>query len=100
MERTELLKKTEQRIEDLDKRIKDIKDKLEEEGDVLIKGKVNTAIKDLEETKQEIEDQYTKLKMQESEKEDFSEIEKNIYNSFESFNDAFKNAGMLFKTNK
>lgn len=100
MERTELLKKTEQRIEELNQKILDIREKLEEEGDVTIKGKVNKAIDNLEDIKDEIQEQYTKLKMQESDQEEFTEVEKNIYNSFESFNDAFKDAGLLFKTNK
>ena len=100
MERTELLKKTEKRIEELNQSIIDIRNKLEKEGDVVIKGKVNKAVENLKSIKDEIEEQYSRLKMQESREENVDEVEKNIYNSFESFNDAFEKAGALFKTNK
>ena len=52
-------------------------------------------IRELEETRDQIRNKYKE--MESSGEEDWTRLDKNIYADMESFNSAFKKAGVLFK---
>lgn len=63
--------------------------------DASVKDSYDQLIHELEETRDQI--RYKYKKMESSGEEDWTRLDKNIYADMESFNNAFKKAGALFK---
>ena len=79
-------------------KIKEIKDKFESTNNLDIEKEAAEAIIKLEKMRDRIREQYNEVKEKKSTKKNTVELEKNIFNSIKSFDNAFTKAGSLFKT--
>ncbi|MFO7924507.1 MAG: hypothetical protein R6U58_12530 [Bacteroidales bacterium] len=99
MEKEELLKRTYQEIEDINKRIAELNDRIKDEKTDASREKTKSVIKKLEEIRDKIRSHYVKLdRTGGGETKNITKIEKNIYTDIRSFEDAFKNAGRIFSS--
>lgn len=99
MEKEELILKTKQKLDEIQDKIKNIKEKVEQNTNDAIQEKSKNILNELEELGEKIQKQYSTLGMPENQtKPHITEMEKNIYNSIESFDSAFERAGSIFKT--
>lgn len=98
MNKNDLAIKTKKRVEEVSTKIKDLKIKISQDTNSEIEEGMQAAIDRLDKLNQEIREQYRQfVTSPEKSETQVSEMEKNIYNSIESFNDAFTSAGSLFK---
>ncbi|MFO7843643.1 MAG: hypothetical protein R6V16_07505 [Bacteroidales bacterium] len=99
MEKEELILMTKQKIDEINHKVKEIKDKVEKSTNEEIQEKSNNILEELNEINEKIQKEYAGLSSPENQsKSKISEMEKNIYNSIQSFDSAFERAGSLFKT--
>ena len=99
MEKEELIMKTKQKIDEINNKVKEVKDKVEKNANESIQEKGENILKELNEIKEKIQKEYESLSLPENQsKSKISEMEMNIYNSIHSFNSAFEQAGSIFKT--
>lgn len=97
MIKEELLKNTKQKIDEITAKYIEFKDRVSVNTKHEIKEQANQTLDQLEEMKKDIQNQYNKLvKMEKESEATWSELEKNIYSSIDSFNSAFSRAGKLF----
>jgi len=98
MEKNEITTKTKKAVDEISTKFSDLKNKISQNKNSEIKKEVQAALDKLDDLNQEIQKQYN-LISNAREKGDFQmpEMEKNIYNSIESFNNAYTKAGSLFK---
>ena len=98
MDKNELEKKTKKAIQEVSTKLTDLKYKLSQDKKTQIKADAQAALDELDSLNQEINKQYERIgSVHDKSDAQMSEIEKNIYNSIESFNNAFTKAGSLFK---
>ncbi len=101
MNKEEILKETRQKLEEINNRAQVMRDKILRNPDESTQKKAQALLDKLEDSRSKLETEYNKFMDSESEKEsDVTEFEKNIYTGIESFEDAFTQAGLLFKTNE
>ena len=96
MDRDNLIIQTKKKIEEADRKLLEIKEKIAAERSLEQKPKIEAILNDLQNIKYEIEKQYADLGHEKTKDEQVSEIEKNIFNSAESFEEAFTRAGTIF----
>ncbi|HAF30887.1 MAG TPA: hypothetical protein DCG75_17755 [Bacteroidales bacterium] len=98
MEKEELVLKTKQKLDEIQEKINDIKEKVEQNTNDAIHEKSEHIINELKELGEKIHKQYSKLGLPENQsKPNITEMEKNIFNSIRSFDSAFQRAGSIFK---
>lgn len=101
MEKVELLKQTKEKIDEIDKRINEFKQKVADQSEGEIKTRAEAALRELRAFRDKIQEQYDELEERKEEvSENVTEAEKNIYAGIETFEDAFTKAGSIFKTNQ
>jgi len=81
-----------EKIEDLNKQVMELKNQVVEEK---VKDSFDSLISEMENTRDLIQKKYDSMKA--SGEEEWTKLEKNIYNDIESFDNAYKKAGALFK---
>ncbi len=98
MEKKELATKTEKTVDEIATKLNDLKIKLSQNKTPETKEGVQATLDELDSLNQKIQKQYSKMsETGDKSKSQMSEMEKNIYNSIESFNNAYTKAGSLFK---
>jgi len=98
MDNEEILKKTKRAVDDISQKYSDLQEKLPDKKLREANEVLQSAIDELDNLKQEINDQFDSLsKNQEKTDAEFSEIEKNIYNNIRTFNNAYTEAGSMLK---
>ncbi|MGC9344506.1 MAG: hypothetical protein ACP5E3_17510 [Bacteroidales bacterium] len=101
MEKEELLKNTQEKIDEINSKIKELKNKVADESEGEIKDKAEAAVENLESLRDKIQEHYDVLQKRKEEIDmDVTEAEKNIYSGIETFEDAFTEAGSIFRTNQ
>ncbi|SMO45468.1 hypothetical protein SAMN06265379_101901 [Saccharicrinis carchari] len=98
MDKNKLIAETKQRIDEINRKLKEIQDGLNGQHNDPLRTVEESTLKDLHTLRDELQAQYVRLSSS-SEKmgqRDYDQMEKNIYNSLQSFNDAFTNAGSIF----
>lgn len=99
MDKHELAIRTKKAVDEISTKFTDLKNKLSQIKNPEIEEGVKAALDNLENLNQEIQNQYSRIsEVRDKSNSQMSEMEKNIYNSIESFNNAFTKAGSLFKT--
>lgn len=98
MDTKKMTMKTKQSVEEVSKKLNEIKNNFSPSPNSKLKEDLQSILDKLESLNQEIQKQFDQMNEAEHDENlDMSEIEKNIYNSIESFNRAYTNAGSLFK---
>jgi predicted RNA-binding protein with RPS1 domain len=92
MKQEELKQQIKEKIDDLTNQIQKLKIQVVDSSG---KGSYEKLIQELEETRNVILNKYEEMKS--SGEEDWSKLDKNIFADMESFNNAYKKAGALFK---
>lgn len=87
--------KIKEKIQKISAQIEELKYQVVEAS---LKDKFEALIRELEETKDRIQVRYDE--MEESGKEEWDKLDKNLYGDLESFESAFKKAGSMFKPKK
>lgn len=101
MQREELLRNTEKNITEINEKIQQLKQMLPVDAGNDLRQKTDSAIRQLEDIRDRVQERYEELRKSDERKDlDFSEMEKNIYNGVEAFDEAFTRAGGLFRKNK
>ena len=99
MDKEDLILKTKQKIEDINSKIKEVKKQVEENTNEAIQEQSENILNELNEINEKIQKEYSSLSLPENQsKPKVSEMEKNIFNSIDSFDSAFERAGSIFKT--
>ncbi len=99
MDKNEIITKTKKTVDEISTKFSDLKNKMSQSQNSEIKEGVQAALDKLDVLNQEIQKQYNLIsKAREKGDAQMPEMEKNIYNSIESFNNAYTKAGSLFKT--
>lgn len=98
MEKDKLIADTKNRIEKIDFELKRIQNDMEDSKEELITEQQRSALKQLHTLRDDLHSQYNKLvsSSSDSAQNDLDKMEKNIYNSLESYNNAFTQAGSIF----
>lgn len=100
MEKEELILKTKQKIDEIQDKVKEVKEKVEKNTNEAIQEQSESILNELNQISDKIQKEYSNLSLPENQsKPKVSEMEKNIYNSINSFDSAFERAGSIFKTN-
>jgi uncharacterized coiled-coil DUF342 family protein len=100
MDKKEILKSIRHKIDEINRKTSELRDKISTRTGKDVNNEIESLITELEDIRNKIQLKYEKLeKLESQDKQGLSEIEKNIYNSIKSYDDAFKKAGGLFKTN-
>ena len=81
-----------EKIEDLNRQVLDLKNQVVEAS---VKDSFDSLISELEDTRDQIQKKYDS--MDASGENEWTKLEKNIYNDVESFDKAYRRAGALFK---
>lgn len=98
MNRIELLEEAKKKIDEINRKTIVLKDKLDQYSEKEINSQANAVLRQLEEIRDELQEKYVHFNRQENKSDNqLTEFEKNIFNSIESFNDAFTEAGSLLK---
>jgi hypothetical protein len=98
MEKEKLRTSTKQKIDDVNLKLQEISNELALQNDKEIIEQAKPALAELNQLRDKIESLYDKIaRIRIKDELEFDAIEKNIYNSIESFNNAFKKAGSLFR---
>jgi hypothetical protein len=98
MTKEELLKTTRHKIDDINEKISVLAEMLALEPDAGRRNEMRSVINNLEEIRDNALVNFSRIEEIEAEdKRRLSEMEKNIFNGIRSFDDAFKNAGGIFK---
>jgi uncharacterized protein YoxC len=99
MEKEELILKTKQKIDEIQDKVKEVKEKVEKNTNEAIQEQSENILNELNQISEKIQKDYSSLGLPENQsKPKVSEMEKNIYNSIDSFDSAFERAGSIFKT--
>lgn len=86
-------------LNEINRKVDEIRGKVSEKKNEEIKVQASAMLEKMEDLKNEITAEYNKLERAEEKQQDnVPEADKNIYNSINSFNDAFTEAGKMFKT--
>jgi len=98
MNYTALIKDIQKKVEEVSEKYKMLEKELPANKDSKEKEHVHGLMKELEMLNRNIQDQYEQLsKEEQTDERKLSEIEKTIYNSIRSFNNAYTSAGSIFK---
>jgi hypothetical protein len=81
-----------EKIEDLNRQVLELKNQVVEPS---VKNSFDSLISDMEKTRDLIQKKYDN--MEASGEDEWTKLEKNIFNDVESFDKAYKKAGALFK---
>lgn len=88
------------KIEDVERKLKEIKHEFAQQKANELSEQAKASLEKLKELGDEIEQLYQDISTKEiTEQLEFDEMEKNIFNNIESFNNAYKNAGSFIKKN-
>ncbi|MFO7658338.1 MAG: hypothetical protein R6W78_14870 [Bacteroidales bacterium] len=99
MDKHELAIRTKKAMDEISTKLTDLKNKLPQIKNQEIEEGAKAALDKLEDLNQEIQKKYLEIvEVRDKSNSQMSEMEKNIYNSIESFNNAFTKAGSLFNT--
>ena len=98
MNKDKLIADTKKRIEEIDFELKRIQNDMEERTEEPMTDQQKSALKQLHTLREELQAQYNRLSSSSADtgQSDFDKMEKNIYNSLQSYNDAFTKAGSIF----
>ena len=98
MKKDKLITDTKKRIEEIDFELKRIQNDMDGSKGKPISEQQQSALKQLHTLRDELHAQYTRLvsSSADSAQNDLDKMEKNIYNSLQSYNDAFTKAGSIF----
>lgn len=98
MKKDKLITDTKKRIEEIDFELKRIQNDMEERKDEPITEQQKSALKQLYALRDALQAQYNRLSSSSADtgQRDFDKMEKNIYNSLQSYNEAFTKAGAIF----
>ena len=99
MKKEELILKTKQKLDEINDKIMHIKKMVEQNTNEAIQERGEDALNELEKLGEGAKEEYLKLGMpEEFTQSQITEVERNIFNSIEAFDSAFKRAGSIFKT--
>lgn len=98
MEKDKLITNTKKRIEEIDFELKRIQNDMDDHKGEPMTEQQRSALKQLHTLRDELHAQYNNLisSTADSAQNDLDKMEKNIYNSLESYNNAFTQAGSIF----
>lgn len=98
MKKEKLIADTKKRIEEIDFELKRIQNDLDKSKGEPTTEQQKSALKQLYALRDELQIQYTSLtsNFKDSGQADLDKMEKNIYNSLQSYDDAFTKAGSIF----
>jgi uncharacterized protein len=98
MDKNELEKKTKKAVQEVSTKLKDLKNKLSQDKTPQINSALQAALNELHNLNQMINKQYENMRTtRDISNVQLAEMDKNIFNSIESFNNAYTKAGSLFK---
>jgi hypothetical protein len=101
MEKEKLSVSMNQKIEEVNHKLQEIKNELALQNDKEISEQAKPALAELEQLRDKIQSLHEKIaKIRLTDELEFDKVEKNIYNSIESFNNAFKKAGSMLRIHK
>ncbi len=87
------------KIEEVERKLKEINYEFEQQKANELHEQAKASLEKLKKMSDEIEELYQEItRMETTEQLKFDAMEKNIYNSIESFHDAYKTAGSFIKT--
>jgi len=87
------------KIEDVERKLEEIKNEFAQQKANELSEQAKASLEKLKKLSDEIEELYQDITRKEiTEQLEFDAMEKNIYNSIESFHDAYKTAGSFIKT--
>lgn len=98
MKKDKLIADTKKRIEEIDFELKRIQNDIDERKGEPITDQQKSALKQLHALRDELQTQFTRLTSSsaDSGQSDTDKMEKNIYNSLQSYDNAFTKAGSIF----
>ncbi len=98
MDKEKLRMSTKLKIDEINLKLQEISNELALQNDKEILEQAKPALAELDQLRDKIESLYDKIvRIHLKDELEFDAIEKNIYNSIESFNDAFRKAGSMFR---
>jgi hypothetical protein len=98
MEKVALLNNIQKLVVDIHIKIYDLRNRISYEKDPEVKRKAEMILKELDEIQSTLHEQYNILDRTNNDTRRAIEIENNIYQSLQSFDNAFKNAGVVFRS--
>jgi hypothetical protein len=99
MKKEELIMDTKRKLDEINRKIEGIKNRLSQDTNEETKKHAQSALDDLEKIKAKVQENYLNLGgFANTGPVKLPELEKNIYNSIESFNRAYTKAGAIFST--
>jgi hypothetical protein len=98
MDKEQLDLRTKLKIDEVNFKLQQIKDEIAKHDSQDVGVEAKTTLKQLEHLNKVVNELYKKIAtMEVTDQLQYSEVEKNIYNSITSFNDAYTKAGSMFK---
>jgi hypothetical protein len=98
MEKVELLNNIQKLVVDIHIKIYDLRNRIANEKDPEIKRKAEMVLRELDEIQSALHEQYNILDRTNNDTKKAVEVEHSIYRSLESFDNAFKQAGSIFRS--
>ncbi|MCG6187096.1 MULTISPECIES: hypothetical protein [Maribellus] len=89
-----------QKLSEANAKIVDLRRRSKEKGNTDVKKDLSVILRHLESVRNNIMLQYEKIDKTQKKQDEFPELKKNIYRSFDSFEEAFSQAGSLVKPSK
>ena len=97
MNRKQLDKRLEKRIEEVETTMNALKDELVQQNNPEVNNEIKSSLNKLNKLNDEIKNMYRNIANKEFTGQlKANEFEKNVFNSIQSFNDAYRKAGSLF----
>lgn len=98
MEKVEMLNNIQKMVVDIHIKMYDLRNRIAYETDEDVKARAKALLNELDEIQTSLHEQFNALDRTQGDKRISGELEKNIYESISSFDDAFKNAGGIFRS--
>jgi hypothetical protein len=98
MEKVELLNNIQKLVVDIHIKIYDLRNRIAAEKDPDIKRRAEKVLHELDEIQSSLHEQYNILDRTNNDTKKANEIENIIYQNLRSFDDVFKNAGIIFRS--
>lgn len=98
MEKVEMLNNIQKMVVDIHIKMYDLRNRIAYETDEDVKARAKALLNELDEIQTNLHEQFNALDRTQGDKRVSTELEKNIYQKISSFDDAFKNAGGIFRS--
>ncbi len=93
-----MLNNIQKMVVDIHIKMYDLRNRIAYETDEDVKARAKALLNELDEIQTSLHEQFNALDRTQGDKRISGELEKNIYESISSFDDAFKNAGGIFRS--